>query len=50
MSAVADGAIVGSAIVNRIAVNLDTEGKPKAGLVEDVLGFVADLAKAVHSV
>ena len=49
MSAVADGAIVGSAIVNRIAANLDAEGQAKAGLVDDVLGFVADLAKAVHS-
>jgi tryptophan synthase alpha chain len=44
----ADGAIVGSAIVNRIAANLDAEGRAKAGLVEDVLGFVGDLAKAAH--
>ena len=48
MSSAADGAIVGSAIVNRIVVNLDAEGKAKPGLVEDVLGFVADLANAVH--
>lgn len=48
MAALADGAIVGSAIVARIAANLDANGKAKAGLVEDVLGFVGDLAKAVH--
>ncbi|HEU0117645.1 MAG TPA: tryptophan synthase subunit alpha [Alphaproteobacteria bacterium] len=44
-----DGAVVGSAIVNRIAANLDASGKPKAKLVEDVLGFVESLAKAVHT-
>ena len=49
MSAAADGAIVGSAIVNRIAANLDADGKAKAGLVDDVLGFVGDLAKATKS-
>ncbi len=47
MSAKADGVIVGSAIVNRIVANLDAEGK--ASLVDDVLGFVNDLAKAVKS-
>jgi len=44
----ADAAVVGSAIINRIAANLDAEGKSKPGLVEDVLGFVGTLAKAVH--
>jgi tryptophan synthase alpha chain len=45
----ADGVIVGSAIVNRIAANLDTQGKAKNGLVQDVLDFVAGLAKAAHN-
>lgn len=49
MADAADGAIVGSAIVGRIAEHLTASGKPKAGLVKNVLGFVGDLAKAVHS-
>src|SRR5262249_47520904 len=48
MAALADGVIVGSAIVKRTAANIDTAGKAKAGLAEDVLAFVGDLAKAVH--
>ncbi len=44
----ADAVIVGSAIVNRIAANLDAKGNAKRGLVEDVLGFVGTLAKAAH--
>lgn len=39
----ADGVVVGSAIVNRIAAGLDAKGKVKPGLVEDVLGFVKTL-------
>ena len=46
---VADAAVVGSAIINRIAAGLDKKGKPNAKLVGDVLRFVSDLAKAVHS-
>lgn len=49
MASAGDGAIVGSAIVGRIASNLDANGKAKPVLVDDVLGFVADLAKAVHN-
>ena len=45
----ADGAIIGSAIVNRIAANLDGQGKAKSGLVEDVLGYIKTLAQAVHN-
>lgn len=45
----ADGAIVGSAIVSRIAANLDGEGRAKPGLVDDVLGFVRTLAAATHA-
>jgi tryptophan synthase alpha chain len=44
----ADAAVVGSAIVGRIAAGLDEQGKAKPGLVEDVLKFVESLAKAVH--
>jgi tryptophan synthase alpha chain len=39
----ADGAVVGSAIVERMAA-----GRKKAGLVADVLEFCAALAKGVH--
>ena len=45
---VADAAVVGSAIVNRIAANLDAEGRARPGLVEDVLGCVGQLAEAVR--
>jgi tryptophan synthase alpha chain len=43
----ADAIVVGSAIVNRIAANLDGDGKAKAGLCEDVLAFVNHLASAI---
>jgi len=46
----ADAAVVGSALVSRIADNLDAHGKPRPGLVEDVLGLVRDLAAGVRSV
>ena len=45
---VADAAVVGSAIVGRLAKGLDAEGKAPAGLVEDVLGFVRELATGVR--
>lgn len=44
MGKVADGVVVGSSIVKRIAANLDADDKAKPGLVEDVLGFVKTLA------
>lgn len=50
MAAASDGAIVGSAIVNRVAVNLDADDHAKPGLAEDVLGFVRDLAKVAHTI
>lgn len=46
---VADAAVVGSAIVNRIADHLDTAGHAGTGLVEDVLGFVGTLAAGVRA-
>ena len=48
IAASADAAVVGSALVDRVKANLDTEGRPKAGLVDDVLGFVGDLAQGVR--
>jgi tryptophan synthase alpha chain len=44
----ADAIVVGSAIVNRIAANLDTNNKAKPDLVKDVLEFVETLALATH--
>jgi tryptophan synthase alpha chain len=48
VAAVADAAVVGSAIVRRIESNLDKDGKAKPGLVKDVLGFVSELAAGVR--
>ncbi|HEY0833402.1 MAG TPA: tryptophan synthase subunit alpha [Azospirillum sp.] len=45
---VADAAVVGSAIVSRIAANLDADGKAKPGLVDDALAFVRELAAGVR--
>ncbi len=45
---VADAAVVGSAIVTRIADNLDEDGTPRPGLVDDVMVFVRDLAAGVR--
>ena len=46
---IADAAVVGSAIVDRIASHLDSDGRPKPGLVEAVHGLVAELARGVRS-
>jgi tryptophan synthase alpha chain len=46
---VADAAVVGSAIVDRLAVNLDPAGKPKPGLVEAVLADIRALAAGVRA-
>lgn len=45
---VADAAVVGSAIVQMIAENLDDNGRPAAHLVDTVLDFVRSLADGVH--
>jgi len=45
---VADAAVVGSAIVSRLAKGLDAQGKPGPGVVGDVLGFVGELAAGVR--
>lgn len=44
----ADAAVVGSALVSRIADNLGPAGRPKPGLVEDVLALVRGLAEGVR--
>ncbi len=43
----AEAAVVGSALVERVRVNLDEAGKAKPGLAQDVLALVAGLAKGV---
>ena len=45
---VADAAVVGSALVTRIAEHLDEAGRAKAGLVEAVLGLVRELSDGVR--
>ncbi len=45
---VADAAVVGSAIVTRLADGLDESGALRPGVVEDVLGFVRELAEGVR--
>lgn len=45
----ADGAVVGSALVNTIAENLDDTGKAKRGLVDVLLSQVQGLADGVHN-
>jgi len=44
----ADAAVVGSAIVDRIAGGLDKAGRPGPALVDEVLGFVGSLAEGVR--
>jgi tryptophan synthase alpha chain len=46
---VADAAVVGSALVDRIAANLDEEGRPAPGLVDALLKQVSALADSVKS-
>jgi len=49
VAAVADGVVIGSAIINKIAENLDAEGTPGDGLCSRVLGFVSGLADGVRA-
>ncbi|MEE9301208.1 MAG: tryptophan synthase subunit alpha [Alphaproteobacteria bacterium] len=46
---VAEAAVVGSALVKVIAGALEADGRPRAGLVEEVVGFVQALAQGVRS-
>lgn len=45
---VADAAVVGSAIVRKVAEGLDKNGKAKPGLAANVLAFVRELADGVR--
>jgi len=49
ITSVADAAVVGSAIVDRIAAGLGPDGQPGAALVDDVHSFVRELASGVRS-
>ncbi len=46
---VADAAVVGSALVERIAAGLDGDGEPRSGLAGDVLSLVGALAAGVRA-
>ncbi len=46
---VADAAVVGSALVDKIAAFLDDQGQPRPGLVDAVLGEVGGLATSVRA-
>lgn len=46
---VADAAVVGSAIVRQVELNLDADGKSTAALVPNVLDFVRALAQGVRT-
>lgn len=48
VASVANAAVVGSAIVDRIAGGLDDDGRPGAGLVGGVLDYVRELAAGVR--
>lgn len=49
VSSIAEAAVVGSAIVQKVADNLDADGKATPGLVPAVLTYVGDLARAVRA-
>ena len=48
VAAVADGAVVGSALVDRVAAGLDEKGRAGPGLVEGVLDLVRELRGGVE--
>jgi len=48
VAAIADAAVVGSAIVGEIAARLDADGSAQLDLASDVLAFVQDLAAGVR--
>jgi tryptophan synthase alpha chain len=45
----ADAAVVGSVLVDRVAQNLDLDGKAKPGLIDAVLADIAALASAIRA-
>lgn len=50
IAAGADGVVVGSALVERIRLSLDAQGRATAGTVEAVTGLVRELAAGVRTV
>ncbi len=48
IAAVADAAVVGSSIIERLKAGLDADDRATPGLVDDVLGFVRSLAEGVR--
>ena len=46
----ADAAAVGSALVQRLALNLNPDNSAKPGLVDAVLADIRALAKGVHEI
>jgi tryptophan synthase alpha chain len=49
VAALADAVVVGSAIVQKLANGLDSQGRAQPALVRDVLDFVRELAAGVHA-
>jgi tryptophan synthase alpha chain len=49
MARIADAAVVGSALVAKVAEHLDVSGLPTAGLVDGVVGLVSGLARGVRA-
>jgi tryptophan synthase alpha chain len=49
MARAADAAVVGSAVVAKVAEHLDSSGAPMAGLVDGVIGLVSELAQGVRA-
>ena len=47
MSTIGDGAVVGSALVDVIAANLDADGKAKTSCADEVLALATSLARGV---
>jgi tryptophan synthase alpha chain len=48
IAGMADAAVVGSAVIERLKAGLDENNQARPGLVEDVLGFVRALAEGAH--
>ena len=48
VASVANAAVVGSAIVDRVVGGLDDDGRPKPGLAAEVLDYVRELAAGVR--
>lgn len=50
IAGIADAAVVGSAIVEKVRANLDENGRAKPGLAKSVLDYVAELASGLKAV